>query len=317
VFVLKKEVLFEQWREVFAQACHALGIRKIVKSTPAVKDHTTKFNATCETARKRLETLRMREPKYPGRIKEQPLDLTNVAANDREKYMVEYQARVEKADAAFDKEWTTYLTDKRTYDMQLRSAEEDMLRLKSMEPQVDDDVVVITAKSKVIGSKSIPYTATFEKTQALDAEESKLFGVDHEWINSETGEYESAEETVARMKLWKWLGKSLEGGPCKLIVPSCQIPGDVRSVYYAVKEKCTRVTVLTFGLALSDFFRRDKYLKESDPQIIYTSLKQEASTLDEMGKKLDIPPTLHPQIIKSQLMVALMMNTLRKRIRGP
>ena len=57
------------------------------------------------------------------------------------------------------------------------------------------------------------------------------------------------------------------------------------------------MTVLTFGLALSDFFRRDKFLKESDPQIIYTSLKQEASTLEEMGMRLKIPKTLHPEII--------------------
>ena len=120
------------------------------------------------------------------------------------------------------------------------------------------------------------------------------------------------EETTARMKLWKWLEKSLEGGPCKHLAPACEIPGDVRSIYFAVKDKCTRVTVLTFGLALSDFFRKDKHLKESDPQIIYTSLKQEASTLEEMGKRLKIPKTLHPEIIKSQLMVALMMNDPEK-----
>jgi hypothetical protein len=114
------------------------------------------------------------------------------------------------------------------------------------------------------------------------------------------------------MKLWKWLEKSLEGGPCKHLAPACAIPGDVRSVYFATKEKCTRVTVLTYGLALSDFFRKDKFLQEPDPQIIFTSLKQEASTLEEMGKRLKIPKTVHPEIIKSQLMVALMMSDPEK-----
>ena len=84
--------------------------------------------------------------------------------------------------------------------------------------------------------------------------------------------------------------KSLEGGPCKHLAPACEIPGDVRSVYFAVKEKCTRVTVLTFGLALSDYFRKDKFLKETDPQIIYTSLKMEASTLEEMGNTKNATP---------------------------
>ena len=60
-----------------------------------------------------------------------------------------------------------------------------------------------------------------------------------------------------------------------------------------MKEKCTRVTVLTFGLALSEYFRKDKYLKETDPQIIYTSLKQEAATGENVEHSSDIAPTDH------------------------
>ena len=40
VFVLKKEVQFDAWRLVFSEACKILGVKKILKSTPAVKDRT-------------------------------------------------------------------------------------------------------------------------------------------------------------------------------------------------------------------------------------------------------------------------------------
>ena len=40
VFNLKKEVQFEAWRKVFSDVCKILGLRKILKSTPAVKDRT-------------------------------------------------------------------------------------------------------------------------------------------------------------------------------------------------------------------------------------------------------------------------------------
>jgi hypothetical protein len=211
---------------------------------------------------------------------------------EREAAMLEYYGRMEKADLAFEKEWGGYLIAKRTHDAVLRKAEDEVYRLRNSNPTLDDDVVEIHSKTKKEGVRIT---------------NKSVFGVDHEWISGETGDIESAEETAARMKLWKWLEKSLEGGPCKHLAPACAFPGDVISVYFATKEKCSRVTVLTYGLASSDFFRKDKFLQEPDPQIIFTSLKQEASTLEEMGKRLKIPKTVHPEIIKSQLMVALMM----------
>ena len=215
---------------------------------------------------------------------------------EREAAMLEYYGRMEKADLAFEKEWGGYLIAKRTHDAVLRKAEDEVYRLRNSDPTLDDDVVEIHSKTKKEGSKNYEYKYTYSKTQSLDAEEEKLLGVDHEWISGETGDIESAEETAARMKLWKWLEKSLEGGPCKHLAPACAIPGDVRSVYFATKEQCTRVTVLTYGLALSDFFRKDKFLQEPDPQIIFTSLKQEASTLEEMGKRLKIPKNGSPRV---------------------
>jgi hypothetical protein len=308
-----KEVQFDAWRQVFSEACKILGVKKILKSTPAVKDRTAGFTASAAAAERALRNIRgIGEPKVPVKIKEQAPDLTNLKADDREAAMLEYYGKMEKAEVTFEKEWVKYLTDRRGYDTALRKAEDEASRLKNSEPILDDDVVEIHPKAKKEGGKDYTYKPTYSKTQSLDAEEEKLFGVDHEWISGDTGDYESADETTARMKLWKWLEKSLEGGPCKHLAPACEIPGDVRSIYFAVKEKCTRVTVLTYGLALSDFFRKDKFLKESDPQIIYTNLKQEASTLEEMGKRLRIPKTLHPEIIKSQLMVALMMSDPEK-----
>ena len=312
VFILTKEVLFDPWRQTFAEACHALGIRKILKTTPATKDLTTKFTASYRAAEQKVYDLQKLVIPQPTRIKEQLPDFSQLKPEEHGTAVLEYQAKVEKADAVFEKEWVNYLKQKQAYDARLRGAQDEVLRLKNAGPSVDDDVVEIKAKTKKMGTKSYEYTPTFDKTQTLDAEEAKLFGVDHEWINAETGDYETVEETAARMRLWKWMDKSLVGGPCKHLISACKIPGDIRSVYYEVKEKCTRVTVLTFGLALSEYFRKDKYLKETDPQIIYTSLKQEAATLEEMGRMLNIPPTLHPQIIKSQLMVALMLSDPEK-----
>ena len=312
VFVLKKEVQFDAWRQVFSETCKILGVKKILKSTPAVKDRTTGFTASSVAAERNLTSIMRGEPKAPVRVKEQAPDLMAVKADEREAAMMEYYTKREKSDAAYEKDWERYLVEKRTFDNMLKKAESEVSRLRNSEPILDDDVVEIHPKVKKEGSKNYEYKATYSKTQSLDAEEEKLFGVDHEWISGETGDYESADETTARMKLWKWLEKSLEGGPCKHLAPACEIPGDVRSVYFGVKEKCTRVTVLIFGLALSDYFRKDKFLKESDPQVIYTALKMEASTIEEMGKRLKIPKTLHPEIIKSQLMVALMLSDPEK-----
>ena len=313
VFVLAKEVQFDAWRQIFSEACKILGVKKILKSTPAVKDRTAGFTASLAAAERALNNIqRIGEPKIPVRIKEQTPDLTGMKLEEREAAMLEYYGRMEKADLAFEKEWGRYLIEKRTHDTVLRKAEDEVSRLRNSDPTLDDDVVEIYPKSRKERGRDYEYKPTYKKTQTLDAEEEKLFGVDHEWISGETGDIESADETAARMKLWKWLEKSLEGGPCKHLAPACAIPGDVRSVYFAIKEKCTRVTVLTYGLALSDFFRKDKFLQESDPQIIFTSLKQEASTLEEMGKRLRIPKTGHPEIIKSQLMVALMMSDPEK-----
>ena len=161
--------------------------------------------------------------------------------------------------------------------------------------------MIIKSKTKKTGGDTNTFIPKFDKTQVLDADESKLFGVDHEWMNAETNDFETAEETRSRMRLWKWLEKSLEGGPCKHLIDACDIPGDVRTIYYQVKDKCTRVTELTFGLALSDYFNKRKFLNEKDPQVIFTKFKQEAATLEEMGKRLGIPPTVHPAIVKTQL----------------
>ena len=313
VFILKKEVQFDSWRQIFAEACRNLGVKKILRSTPAMKDRTAKYTATSREAEDRLSVIKRRgEPKAPVKIKEQKPELSTIKPEEREAAMLEYYGRMETADAGFEKEWGKYLLEKRTYDGMLRMAEEEVFKLESAEPSLDDDVVEIHARTKKEGSRTYEYKPMFSKTQTLDAEEEKLFGVDSEWISGDTGEYETPEETTSRMRIWGWLEKSLGGGPCKHLTPACGVLGDVRSVYYGVKEKCTRVTVLTFGLALSDFFRKDKFLKETDPQIIYTSLKQEASTLEEMGKRLRIPKTMHSEIVKSQLMVALMMSDPEK-----
>jgi hypothetical protein len=308
VFILKKEVQFDSWRQIFAEACRNLGVKKILRSTPA-----TKNKATSKDAEDRLNAIKRRgEPRAPVKVKEQKPEFSTLKPEEREAAMLEYYGKMEAGDMGFEKEWVKYLLEKRTFDGMLRKAEEEVFQLERTEPILDDDVVEIHAKTKKEGSRSYEYTPMFSKTQTLDAEEEKLFGVDSEWISGDTGEYETPEETTSRMRIWGWLEKSLGGGPCKHLTPACGVLGDVRSVYYGVKEKCTRVTVLTFGLALSDFFRKDKFLKESDPQIIYTSLKQEASTLEEMGKRLRIPKTMHPEIVKSQLMVALMMSDPEK-----
>ena len=312
VFILSKELLFDPWRQTFAEACRALGIRKILKTTPATKDLTTKFTTSFRAAEQMVYDLQRMVIPPPTRIKEQLPDFSQLKPDEQGAAVMDYHTKAEKADAVFEKEWVNYLREKQAYEARLRGAQDELLRMKNAGPSLDDEVVEIRAKTKKMGTKSYEYTPTFDRTQTLDAEEAKLFGVDHEWINAETGDYESVEETAARMRLWKWMDKSLVGGPCKHLISACKIPGDIRSVYYEVKEKCTRVTVLTFGLAYSEYFRKDKYLKETDPQIIYTSLKQEASTLEEMGRTLGIPPSVHPQIIKSQLMVALMLSDPEK-----
>jgi hypothetical protein len=59
VFILSKEVLFDPWRQTFAEACHALGIRKILKTTPATKDLTTKFTTSFRAAEQMVYDLQM------------------------------------------------------------------------------------------------------------------------------------------------------------------------------------------------------------------------------------------------------------------
>ena len=171
------------------------------------------ITASLAAAERALNNIqRIGEPKIPVRIKEQTPDLTGMKPEEREAAMLDY-GRMEKADLAFEKEWGGYLIAKRTHDAVLRKAEDEVSRLRNSDPTLDDDVVEIYPKSRKERGRDYEYTPTYKKTQTLDAEEEKLFGVDHEWISGETGDIESAEETAARMKLWKWLEKSLEGGP--------------------------------------------------------------------------------------------------------
>ena len=105
VFVLKKEVQFDAWRQVLAEACRILGVKKILRSTPAVKDRTAGFAATSRDAETRLNTLRRGEPKIPTKVKLQAPDLTPVKPDEREATMSEYYGKMEKADTDFEKEW--------------------------------------------------------------------------------------------------------------------------------------------------------------------------------------------------------------------
>ena len=70
VFVLKKEVQFDAWRQVFSEACKILGVKKILKSTPAVKDRTAGFTASTVAAERALSNIqRGGGPKIPVKIK--------------------------------------------------------------------------------------------------------------------------------------------------------------------------------------------------------------------------------------------------------
>ena len=78
VFILAKEVLFDPWRERFAEACHALGIRKILKTTPATKNLKTKFTAASRAAEQRLYDLQKMVIHQPTKIKEQSPDVSKL-----------------------------------------------------------------------------------------------------------------------------------------------------------------------------------------------------------------------------------------------
>ena len=97
---------------------------------------------------------------------------------------MEYYTKREKSDAAYEAAWERYLVEKRTFESMLKKAENEVSRFKNSEPILDDDVVEIHPKAKKEGSKNYEYKATYTKTQSLDAEEEKLFGVDHEWISA-------------------------------------------------------------------------------------------------------------------------------------
>ena len=112
VFVLKKEVLFDAWRQVFSEACKILGVKKILKSTPAVKDRTAGFTATSLAAERTLNNIVRGEPKAPVRVKEQAPDLTTVKAEEREAAMMDYYAKREKSDAAYEKDWERYVVER-------------------------------------------------------------------------------------------------------------------------------------------------------------------------------------------------------------
>ena len=58
VFVLKKEVQFDAWRQVFSEACKILGVKKILKSTPAIKERTAGFTASAAAAERTLRNIR-------------------------------------------------------------------------------------------------------------------------------------------------------------------------------------------------------------------------------------------------------------------
>ena len=79
VFILTKEVLFDPWRERFAEACPALGIRKILKTTPATKKLKTKFTTANRAAEERLFDLQKVVIHPPTKIKEQAPDVSKLA----------------------------------------------------------------------------------------------------------------------------------------------------------------------------------------------------------------------------------------------
>ena len=54
VYVLKKEVQFDIWRHTFADVCHALGVRKILNTTPAVRNKAAKREASYEEFAQKL-----------------------------------------------------------------------------------------------------------------------------------------------------------------------------------------------------------------------------------------------------------------------
>ena len=306
VYVLKKEVQFDIWRHTFADVCHALGVRKILNTTPAVRNKAAKREASYDEFAQKLGEMVKNEPKQPQLIKQELPSLNGMKPEEAVAALAEYREKLEKHQNAFEREWVKYLTEKREHELTCKRLQKELDGMATM--KYDEEVTIISSKTKKTGSDTNVFIPKFSKTQVLDADESKLFGVDHEWMNAETNDFETADETMSRMKLWKWLEKSLEGGPCKHLINACEIPGDVRTIYYQVKDKCTRVTELTFGLALADFFHKGKFLDERDPQVIFTRLKQEAATLEEMAKRLSIPPTVHSAIVKTQLMVALMIN---------
>ena len=291
VYVLKKEVQFDIWRHTFADVCHALGVRKILNTTPAVRNKAAKREASYDEFSQKLGEMVKNEPKQPLMIKQELPGLNGMKPEEAVAALAEYRAKLEKHQNAFEREWVKYLTEKREHELTCKRLQKELDGMATM--KYDEEVTIISSKTKKTGSDTNVFIPKFSKTQVLDADESKLFGVDHEWMNAETNDFETADETMSRMKLWKWLEKSLEGGPCKHLINACEIPGDVRTIYYQVKDKCTRVTELTFGLALADFFYKGKFLDERDPQVIFTRLKQEAATLEEMAKRLHIPPTVH------------------------
>jgi hypothetical protein len=105
VFVLKKEVSSMR-RRVFSEACKILRVKKILKSTPAVKDRTAGFTASSVAAERALAIYNvLGNRKIAVRIKEQAPDLMKMKPEEREAAMLEYYGRMEKADLAFEKEW--------------------------------------------------------------------------------------------------------------------------------------------------------------------------------------------------------------------
>ena len=188
------------------------------------------------------------EPKQPQLIKQELPSLNGMKPEEAVAALAEYRAKLEKHQNAFEHEWVKYLTEKREHELTCKRLQKELDGMATM--KYDEEVTIISSKTKKTGSDTNVFIPKFSKTQVLDADESKLFGVDHEWMNAETNDFETADETMSRMKLWKWVEKSLEGGPCKHLINACEIPGDVRTIYYQVKDKCTRVTELTFGLAL-------------------------------------------------------------------
>ena len=149
VYVLKKEVQFEIWRHAFADVCHALGIRKILNTTPAVRNKTAKREASHEEMNQKLKALVKSEPKQPQMIKLELPDMTGLNPEDAIAALKTYRQKLETAQNSFENLWINYLKGKREHEAACKQAERDLEGVKHMD--FDEDVMIIKSKTKRTG----------------------------------------------------------------------------------------------------------------------------------------------------------------------